>query len=366
MKGISAIIAIVLFVIIAISLISVVYLYFGGMLTTMASKKISLLNDGGYTAVIRNDGTETIKADEITFSVNGIPVDIIDPHDIEARDSTLLKFVPPNFGDKLTGARVLVMGPSNSLSYVTDFFPISLEVTPKTMGFWHFDEGDYYNLTEDCSEQIDQGYYNHGNMGNDDDRDVQDIEDPDWVSGKYGSALDFDGINKDKVSIYDTSSLRYLNNITIEAWIKTSTLESRMTIGCRYDKYGDDHGGWIFYLHEGRITLNLTDRINPFIGDEVVGITDLRDGSWHHVLGTYDGSEIKVYVDGKLENSISYSDGFSTSFGWDPWVDYGSYIGLRCFTCTAIDGWYFDGVIDEVRIQNKSVTQGEIISSFYG
>jgi hypothetical protein len=235
------------------------------------------------------------------------------------------------------------------------------------MALWHFDEGSGYNITADCSGKIDRDYYNHGNMGNNDDPIVQDGMDPDWVSAKYGSALDFDRSNTDRIRVYDTSNLRLLINITVEAWIKTSTLEDSMTVSCRWDTTAPDHGGWIFYLNEGRITLNLTQDLNPLIGSEVVGTTDLRDGSWYHVLGTYDGSEIRVYVDGKLENSVSYSNGFDTSYyHLSPGDGHGVYIGLRCDTCTSVGGWYYDGVIDEVRIQNKSITQEEMIDSFYG
>jgi len=40
---------------------------------------------------------------------------------------------------------------------------------------------------------------------------------------------------------------------------------------------------------------------------KVTGTTSLYDGRYHSVIGTFDGSTISIYVDGKLENSVSFT-----------------------------------------------------------
>ena len=43
------------------------------------------------------------------------------------------------------------------------------------------------------------------------------------------------------------------------------------------------------------------------VADNVIGTTSVRDGTWHHVVGGYDGSRMFLYVDGRLEVSVPAS-----------------------------------------------------------
>ena len=70
MKGISTIIATILLLIITISLTGTAYMFVSGMLTSKISKTISIMgascNSSNYiTLIISNDGTDTIKENEI-------------------------------------------------------------------------------------------------------------------------------------------------------------------------------------------------------------------------------------------------------------------------------------------------------------
>jgi len=367
MKGISTIIATILFVIITISLVAVAYLFIVGLLTRSISKTISLVHAKGYMAIIRNDGTDIIKTNDIKVIVNGKQVNIIDLQDVEPRGIVTLKFIPPDFGNELKSAKVTLVGPSNSLSYTTDIIPHESKVVAGTAGLWHFNEGSGYNFTADSSGNIDSGYYNHGYMGLSQDPSNPDDHDPSWDVGKFGSALKFDGWNS-SVSVYETSSLRIYNNITVEAWVKSDSSQTPMAIADRYDDW-IYYGGWKFYLIDGKISLHLVKRNGnatvSYIGEEAEGFTDLRDGSWHHVLGTYDGSMIKVYVDGKLEDFISYSDDINAGFSLGM-SEYATRIGHYCAVCGGPSGHHFNGIIDELRILNTSITQEKILREIYG
>ena len=81
-----------------------------------------------------------------------------------------------------------------------------LEADKHTAGLWHFDEG-----TENEARD-ESGNGNHGTLTN--------MEEEDWVEGKYGKALEFDGVN-DHVNCGNDLSVK-LNVGTIEAWFKTS------------------------------------------------------------------------------------------------------------------------------------------------
>ena len=72
MKGISAVIAIILMLVITIALAGSAYMFISGIFTARTGKAISIVDaycvDGTATITIRNDGTQNIAAGEITFS----------------------------------------------------------------------------------------------------------------------------------------------------------------------------------------------------------------------------------------------------------------------------------------------------------
>jgi len=74
-------------------------------------------------------------------------------------------------------------------------------------------------------------------------------------------------------------------------------------------------------------------------------------GTWHHIAGTYDGSTIRLYVDGVEKASSSVSGPIQTS-------STPLYIGNKPFS--SYSGDYFKGIIDEVRIYNRALLHQEI------
>ncbi len=83
------------------------------------------------------------------------------------------------------------------------------------------------------------------------------------------------------------------------------------------------------------------------------GVYDFRpsytwDLNWHHIVGTYDGTIMKIYADGELVDSYTVS---------------GSIISKPSFPVilgTSQNIYYFNGLIDEVRIYNRALSAEEI------
>ena len=83
----------------------------------------------------------------------------------------------------------------------------------------------------------------------------------------------------------------------------------------------------------------------------VDAMTDINDGEWHHLLGTYDGSAMKLYVDGNLEDT-------NTDFSGDLPVVVGDvHIGADY---EASPGNFFNGQLDEVRVYNRALADAEV------
>lgn len=77
---------------------------------------------------------------------------------------------------------------------------------------------------------------------------------------------------------------------------------------------------------------------------------NINDGTWHHVIAIYDGSLIKIYVDGLLKASTSYSGGI-------PYSGSNLRIGTN-YSSTSTGN--FNGTMDNVRIYNRVISEDEI------
>lgn len=83
--------------------------------------------------------------------------------------------------------------------------------------------------------------------------------------------------------------------------------------------------------------------------------TALSSSTWYHVVGTWDGTTMKLYVNSVQKNTTTYSiSGTSNSL---PTLTTGR---LGTF-----NGWYFNGKIDEVRIYNRALSDQEVLELYY-
>jgi len=111
----------------------------------------------------------------------------------------------------------------------------------------------------------------------------------------YTSALDFDGALIDGININNDSSLEPSTSFTLSCWIKSETSQNFYAYPVYKESLDSSHVAYGFYL-QGSSTIATTVTTNGVITSDNIG--DLRDGKWHHVVQTYDGSGMKVYLDG--------------------------------------------------------------------
>jgi Concanavalin A-like lectin/glucanases superfamily len=114
---------------------------------------------------------------------------------------------------------------------------------------------------------------------------------------------------------------------------------------------------WSAYTYRFRFDFgtNINPNPNRFIDSAFAGAVGPTgygpDGQFHHVAGTYDGATYKLYVDGDLKGSVN--DTTPVNYNGIPWT-----IGTNYFTNSAYRT--FNGVIDEVEIFNRALSQSEI------
>ena len=168
------------------------------------------------------------------------------------------------------------------------------------------------------------------------------------IEGRFGCAIDLDGTD-DFVFVADAPPLDITQNITISAWIYP---RSYGTGGPWYGgqiltKWGADQRSYAFHLDDsGRVYF----RVSPD-GQEhgipgpgtVVSNTQVPLNQWTHISGVYDGSFVKVYVNGRLDNVASYIQGIFS--GTNP-LAIGSLVNGN-------QAW-FNGKIDEVEVRSDA------------
>ena len=165
---------------------------------------------------------------------------------------------------------------------------------------------------------------------------------PTIIAGKYNNARQFNGATQ-YMSVPNSSVLNPAK-ITIEAWINPTVFQT----GNFVDK--GDNSGYRFRTLSGGL-VQFLDRGGTNI---LSSVTPLSTGVWSHVALTGDSSGLKIYINGNLDasNAVAYG-GPSTS---NPLV-FGAY---------ATSAEYYSGGLDDVRIYNYALSQGQIQADMTG
>lgn len=128
-----------------------------------------------------------------------------------------------------------------------------------------------------------------------------------WTPGKFSSALEFDGAD-DYVSVADKSCFDNIPQITVMAWFKLNQLasvkgESEVIV----TKKHTTSPGESYSIRQN------TDNTLRFIlynssGSSVQAVSQtVQAGQWYHVAGVYNGSAVKIYLNGVLNDTKSFT-----------------------------------------------------------
>jgi len=172
---------------------------------------------------------------------------------------------------------------------------------------------------------------------------------PEWVSGYFNGGLDFNGVS-DYVDCGNDVSLDITDAITLTAWVDTNDCnngEHNPYVGKGDTSYAIKH--------------NTSNSIQFFIYDEAAWYTvdnlidDSFNDEWHHVAGTYDGMQLRLYIDGILSGITNHIGSMGSN-------TYNVNIGRNSEHTDRL----YDGLIDDVRIYDKALSQAEILSIMDG
>jgi len=172
-----------------------------------------------------------------------------------------------------------------------------------------------------------------------------DTNDPVWSIGKFGAGLQFDGVDN-YATVADSTTLRTTSDWTREIWVKSTTASGgdgslhdfwtqRTTTNKFLLRVNNSDGAWvIFYQSTGAGFSSLT--------------ATRTANAWQHLAVTKSGTNLTVYVDGKLATSATNAENFAND---SHQIFFGSSAG---------PSQYFPGSLDQPRIYNYARTPAQI------
>ncbi|KKO20342.1 MAG: Ig-like domain-containing protein [Candidatus Brocadia sp.] len=167
--------------------------------------------------------------------------------------------------------------------------------------------------------------------------------------GNANSAYSFDGID-DHILIPDNNSLDLSNSLTITAWIKSLDTSGPRAI---VSKWNDDTRDWAYLFKDhndsDKLRIELSQGNHHDLAD-LEGTTSIVPDQWIHVAVTYDSNFVKLYFNGAEDASLSRTGIMNNS---------AENLLIGAVYSRNISE-YFHGVIDEVRIYNRALSESEI------
>ena len=184
-----------------------------------------------------------------------------------------------------------------------------------------------------------------------------------FASGEIGQAFTFDGVN-DYVKIPRTPILDVGYQVTIDLWMKadlSSPIGSRIAGLVGSDFFGME----ISTAPAGVFLFISTDNGEhfPTTADSSGQGAIFPAGEWHHVAGTYDGTNMQFYLDGQPYGNPRLVSGAISPMLSSSFVTLGSEDG-RTSSPSCIGTRYFSGLIDEVDIFNRALSASEIAAIY--
>jgi hypothetical protein len=164
---------------------------------------------------------------------------------------------------------------------------------------------------------------------------------PDTLNNK---AATFDGIN-DRVEVNDSASLRPAQ-LTVEAWVKPGAgLADYDSPAMKTSNSSWTDGYGLYYMTAGTI--------NFFVNNwsSVVVTAPIAVGEWTHVVGTFDGSTLRLYKNGAEAASLAYST---------PIAHATTPLHIGVGQDNGAPGWYWPGDIDDVAVYSSALTATKV------
>ncbi len=174
------------------------------------------------------------------------------------------------------------------------------------------------------------------------------------VLGSNPPHVDFGGANRLEVLPKGVLSALPRSAITIEAWAALRTTSDWGAVVGHLQDNGGFEKGWALGNRGRRFTFGLStagaddgDGLMTYLDAE----TPFRLRRWHHVVGAYDGAEMRLYVDAALAATSDAQSGPIAQA--DSWLAIGAYQDDN-------ELYLLDGAVHSVRLYDRALSDAEV------
>ena len=279
------------------------------------------------TFTLQANASDNVLVAGVTFRLDGVA--------IAAEDASAPYSISWLTGNATNGAHVITAVARDAANNTTVSAAVNVTISnsgsgvpPGLVAGYSFEEGAG-TTTSDASGQSNTGTLNAGVT---------------WsTAGKYGKAASFNGTSG-MVTVADKASLDLTGAMTLSAWVNPSANGNWRTVMLKeagtalvYGLYSSDTAS----LPNVYIRTGATDK-------SAVGPSALPVNTWSHLAATYDGSNMRLYLNGTLVKTVAATGAMTASTG-----------ELR-IGGNSIWGEYFAGLIDEAHVYNRALSAAEV------
>jgi hypothetical protein len=173
-------------------------------------------------------------------------------------------------------------------------------------------------------------------------------------------ARNFDGSTQLDLTAADAAVMHVVEPYAIGLWVKNSSNPGSFLYALSKVLTPDDHSSYAFSTDSGgnlRFIQGHSTNAGGFVTSPTIASANIWDGAWHHVMGSADGSRVKIYLDGGEVGSPGTVQVGGTAYatGAAAGLFVGSFDGPR-------NSLYFKGGIAEVAIFDAIPSAGELLA----
>lgn len=172
------------------------------------------------------------------------------------------------------------------------------------------------------------------------------------ISGRFFSACSFDGID-DFINITNSESINITgSSITLEAWVNMKdAAKNNQRILTKGNNANDIQLDLRFDGTTGRLLFGLKNSTRV---TNLSSATALSNNVWYHITAVYDGTNMKIYLNGGEDASTTQTGAIV-----------GTTLPIILGAHSGASPEYLNGSIDEVAIYNRSLSASEVEEHFH-
>ncbi len=227
-----------------------------------------------------------------------------------------------------------------SFGSATQFYS-AVVAADSPLGYWRFDESSGTNAVDRSGNSWTCSYLNSPTLRR-----------PGALTADPSTAVGLDG-TADGASAIDRNDFLGTASFSLEAWVKP------VSIGAAFSgeyhtivrKYGSSSGYWLWLNADYGVGI---ERLNSGGTDQYYTGAMTLTGAWHYIVATYNGTTLRIYVDGTQRGAGGASSRAIVDSAAG--VDIGYYAGWS--------GGMFNGDIDDVAIFGSTLSAARITAHY--